>query len=85
MKNKLYKSGALVAGTLGAFLPLVASAQLNYESQLATTTELATAVGADVLGTIYTVVGIVAGIIVFVWGIGYAFSKLGRKTGMRKF
>jgi len=83
--NKVKKVGFGFASLLGVFSPLLAHAQLNYESQLSTTTALVQDIGGDVLGTIYAVVGIVAGIIVFVWGVGYAFKKLGGKTGMKRF
>lgn len=56
-----------------------------YESQLATTTELVGAIGADLLSTAVMAIGIVLGIAVFLVGVGFAWRKLKAKAVGRGF
>lgn len=83
--SKIKKAGLAISGFVGSLVPVLAGAQVNYESQLATTTALAQEIGADVLGTIVVVIGIVVGIVVFIMGVGYTIRKLKSKTGMKAF
>jgi len=53
---------------------------MNYESQLATTTALVGAIGADLLQTAVVVIGVVLGIAVFLVGVGFAWRKLKQKA-----
>jgi len=58
---------------------------MNYVSQLASTTELVTAIGGDVLATVGVVVGIVLGVAVFSVGVSFGWRKLKQYALGKKF
>ena len=56
-----------------------------YTSQIATTSELVSAIGAGLLQTAVMAIGVVLGIAVLLVGVGYAWRKLKSKAVGRAF
>jgi len=57
----------------------------QYESQIATTTQIAQDIGGDALTTVSVVIGIVLGIAVFMVGVAFAWRKIRRYVTGNKF
>jgi len=81
MKRFLLKAGIVAS----ALAPIASFAQVTYNSQLATTTTLMTAIGNDVMSTVIVVIGIVLGIVVFLSLVGYGWRQLQKRVTGRKF
>jgi len=74
---------AAVAGVLAVASP--ASADINYTSQISTSTALVGAISADLLQTTVYSIGAVLGIAVLMVAVGFAWRKLTQKVTGRKF
>lgn len=83
-KQTLYRLTALTLGALGFATAGTASAQITYESQLATTTALGTAIAGDVMQTVVVGIGLVIGIAVFSAGVLFIWRMIRRRTGFGK-
>lgn len=77
-------AGASMA-LLGFVVALPAHAQIEYESQLATSTQFIGLLRDDITATVIYVVGAIFGVIVLLAAIGYGWRKFKSKTGMRPF
>jgi len=79
------KIGVALGAVSGILLPVIASAQVTYESQVSTTTEFIGLMTADILTTVLYAVGSVLGIAVLLVGVGYAWRKLKSKAVGKAF
>lgn len=77
------KAVALTLGFLAAVAaPIAAFADIDYESQSATTTALIKAIGGDLLTQAVVVIGVVMGIAVLIYLVRWGWGKL-KHWGMR--